>query len=117
MLIFGHFKEGLGQRAEFFLIRHSQFPLEFGQSETKEQICAKRNGGTIYGQWAEVPTLHCSHARNKEFVRAIACHDFDDMTVGIDGCPKGICRSRGRSTAFNLWIRRLRHKPSCVLIR
>jgi hypothetical protein len=54
----------------------------------EDQICAKRNGVAVHGQWSESPALHCSHARNEKFMGAIARHDFDHMTVGIDGCPK-----------------------------
>jgi hypothetical protein len=56
--------------------------------ETEYQICAKGNGGSVDFQGFEVPALHRLHAGNKELMGPITCHDFDHVTVGIDGCPK-----------------------------
>ena len=54
----------------------------------KDQIGAKGDGRAVDVQWFEVPTLHCMHTWNEKLIRAIACHDLNDVPVGIDGCPK-----------------------------
>ncbi len=74
--------------ARFRFVGTLQDGAPLNQSETEDQICSKRNGIAVDGQWFEVPALDRLHAGGEEFIGAITCHDFDDVTVGINGCPK-----------------------------